>query len=71
MKTGLGSVRVAVSVGATGWSTSLLPSIDHDSCILPVKKPVRVKEKLYLWDQENAAVSPVFGHDGQSASRHT
>ena len=60
---GFGSVKVDVTIGATEWSTSLFPSTEYDSYILPVKKPVRVKEKLELGDQVEVTVSPVFGSD--------
>jgi hypothetical protein len=41
----------------------LFLSTEYDSSILPVKKPVGVKEKLDLGDQVSLTVSPVFGHD--------
>jgi hypothetical protein len=63
VKGGFGSVKVDVTIGATEWSTSLFPSTEYDSYILPVKKPVRVKEKLELGDQVTVTVSPVFGSD--------
>jgi hypothetical protein len=56
-------VKVDVTIGATEWSTSLFPSTEYDSYILPVKKPVRVKENLDHGDQVNVTVSPVFGPD--------
>jgi hypothetical protein len=63
MKGGFGSVKVDVTIGATEWSTSLFPSTEYYSYILPVKKPVRVKEKLDHGDQVVVTVSPVFGSD--------
>jgi hypothetical protein len=63
VKGGFGSVKVDVTIGATEWSTSLFPSTEYDSYILPVKKPVRVKENLDHGDQVNVTVSPVFGPD--------
>jgi hypothetical protein len=71
MKGGFGSVKVDVTIGATEWSTSLFPSLQRDTYILPVNRPVRVMENLDLGNQVNLTVSPVFGHDCQSASRHT
>jgi hypothetical protein len=43
---GFGSVRVHVLVGASAWSTSLFPDTKRGTYILPMKKPVRVKEQL-------------------------
>ena len=41
-----GSVRVAVRCGTSQWSTSLFPSKEAGSYVLPVKKAVRRKEEL-------------------------
>jgi hypothetical protein len=41
-----GSVRVAVTCGGSEWSTSLFPSKEAGSYVLPVKKAVRRKEEL-------------------------
>jgi hypothetical protein len=43
---GFGSVRVAVTVGATTWSTSLFPDSKLEAYVLPVKKAVRRLEGL-------------------------
>lgn len=43
---GFGSVRVEVTVGATTWHTSLFPSKDAGTYVLPVKKAVRRAEGL-------------------------
>jgi Domain of unknown function (DUF1905) len=43
---GFGSVRVSVRCGTSEWSTSLFPSKEAGSYVLPVKKPVRRKEEL-------------------------
>lgn len=63
MKGGFGSVKVDVTIGATEWSTSLFPSTESESYVLPVKKPVRVKETLDHGDQVTVTVSPVFDSD--------
>jgi len=51
IRRGFGSVRVAAAVGSTSWR----PSIFHDSKAgaywLPVKKAVRVAERLEVGDQ--------------------
>ena len=63
MKGGFGSVKVDVTIGATAWSTSLFPSTEYESYVLPVKKSVRVRESLDHGDQVEVTVSPVFGTD--------
>ena len=43
---GFGSIRVEVTVGATTWRTSLFPSNEERTYVLPLKKAVRVAEGL-------------------------
>ncbi|UMG93751.1 DUF1905 domain-containing protein [Nocardioides sp. TF02-7] len=43
---GFGSVRVEVTVGATTWQTSVFPSSEEKTYVLPVKKQVRDRERL-------------------------
>lgn len=50
LKGGFGSVPVTVTVGASTWSTSLFPSKEVESYILPVKKDVRAREDLAVGD---------------------
>jgi hypothetical protein len=45
-KRGFGSVRVRVRIGSSSWDTSLYPDTKATSYVLPIKKPVRVKEGL-------------------------
>ncbi len=45
-KRGFGSVPVTVQIGDTAWKTSVFPSKERDAYILPVKKPVRMAEKV-------------------------
>ncbi|KQY60151.1 hypothetical protein ASD11_11765 [Aeromicrobium sp. Root495] len=47
MTGGFGAVKVAVRVGATEWSTSIFPSKEEKSFVLPVKKAVRSAEDLH------------------------
>ena len=44
MPRGFGSVRVAVRIGETEWTTSIFP--DGATYVLPLKKAVRVAEDL-------------------------
>ena len=46
VRTGFGSVRVRVTVGATTWHTSLFPDATAQSYVLPVKQAVRDAEHL-------------------------
>ena len=43
---GFGSVPVNVTIGATTWKTSIFPSNEQQSFILPVKAAVRKAEGL-------------------------
>ncbi|MGB9359263.1 MAG: DUF1905 domain-containing protein [Acidimicrobiia bacterium] len=47
---GFGSVRVAVRIGETEWSTSLFPDSKLGSYVLPVKRAVRDRERLSFGD---------------------
>lgn len=43
---GFGSVRVEVTIGSTNWATSIFPDRKRGTYVLPVKKAVRVAERL-------------------------
>ena len=43
---GFGSVRVEVTVGSSTWRTSVFPSGERKTYVLPVKKAVSVAEGL-------------------------
>jgi Domain of unknown function (DUF1905) len=43
---GFGSVRVDAMIGATRWSTSIFPDRKRGTYLLPVKKAVRLAERL-------------------------
>lgn len=45
-KRGFGSVRVTATIGRTSFTTSIFPSIEQKSFILPVKAQVRKAEAL-------------------------
>ena len=45
-KAGFGSVKVEVTIGTMTWSTSVFPSKEHESFVLPVKKAVRVTNDI-------------------------
>jgi Domain of unknown function (DUF1905) len=46
IRRGFGSVRVVVSVGDTSWRTSIFPDSKSGTYLLPVKKAVRLAERL-------------------------
>ena len=48
---GFGSVKVAATIGATSWSTSVFPSKSADGFLLPVKLAVRKAEDLAEGDE--------------------
>lgn len=56
---GFGSIRVEVVIGSSVWRTSVFPSADTGSFVLPVKKPVRVKERIEEGDTVEVSVRPV------------
>ena len=43
---GFGSVRVEVTIGRSTWRTSVFPSTEEKTYVLPVKKAVRTAEGL-------------------------
>lgn len=43
---GFGSLRVQVTLGASTWATSLFPDAKSGCYYLPVKKQIRVAEKI-------------------------
>ena len=45
-RSGFGSVRVAVRIGTSEWQTSIFPSKDLGTYILPVKKSIRTQEMI-------------------------
>ena len=51
IRRGFGSVRVAATIGATSWRTSLFPDSKSETYLLPVKKAVRSAENLGAGDE--------------------
>ena len=50
VRRGFGSLKVEATIGATTWRTSIFPEKDG-SYVLPVKKPVRVAERIEPGDR--------------------
>lgn len=53
---GFGSVRVSVTLGSSKWMTSLFPSNDLETYVLPVKRSVRLKENVATGDHAEFTV---------------
>ncbi len=53
---GFGSIRVEVTVGDTVWRTSLFPSTEEKTYVLPVKKAVRSAEGLEIGSVADVAI---------------
>ena len=49
-KAGWGSLPVEVTIGSTTWKTSIFPDSKQSVYLLPLKKEVRVKEKISKGD---------------------
>ena len=50
LQRGFKSLRVSVTIGETQWKTSIFPSNERQSYILPVKKSVRQSEDIGVGD---------------------
>lgn len=56
---GFGSVKVNVQLGATQWSTSLFPSKEMATYVLPLKKKVRTAEEVDVGDTASFSIELV------------
>lgn len=56
---GFGSVKVAVTLGATTWRTSLFPDSKRGCFLLPVKRQVRTAEAVAVGDAVSVTIEPV------------
>ncbi len=56
---GFGSVKVKVQLGGTSWSTSLFPSKELETYIMPVKQAVRKAEGLEIGDTASITIEVV------------
>jgi hypothetical protein len=54
---GFGSMRVSVNVGTSEWQTSIFPDSKSGSYLLPIKKPIRKKEKLVAGDSVKVIIT--------------
>ncbi len=50
LQRGFKSLRVSVTIGDTQWKTSIFPSTERQSYILPIKKSVRQSENIDIGD---------------------
>lgn len=58
---GFGSVPVQVRIGSSSWKTSVFPSKQEASYILPVKKAVRTAEGIAAGDRVTVQLEVVQG----------
>ena len=56
MTGGFGSVKVDVQLGSTRWSTSLFPSKEMETYVLPLKKAVRSAEGIDVGDNASFTI---------------
>ena len=56
---GFRSVKVKVQLGNSVWSTSLFPSKDLETYVLPLKQAVRQQEKLEVGDVASVTIELV------------
>ena len=56
---GFGSVKVNVQIGKTAWSTSLFPSKEMGTYVLPLKKAVRQAEGIEVGDTASITIEIV------------
>lgn len=60
---GFGSVRVDVTIGSTGWQTSIFPSTENGTYVLPLKKAVRVAEQLEPGDSADVRLRVIVDRE--------
>ncbi|WP_084103306.1 DUF1905 domain-containing protein [Demequina sp. NBRC 110056] len=56
---GFGAVKVEVVIGSSTWRTSMFPSKEHASYILPIKASVRRSEGITAGDTATVAITLV------------
>ncbi len=56
---GFGSVKVNVQIGKSSWSTSLFPSKEMQTYVLPLKKAVRTAEGIDVGDTAEITIELV------------
>lgn len=56
---GFGSIRVEAVIGSSVWRTSVFPSTETGSFVLPVKKAVRVREGIDEGDSVEVSLRPM------------
>ena len=54
---GFGSIRVGARIGSTEWETSIFPSKESRSFVLPIRRSVRRQEEIDTGDVVHVAIS--------------
>jgi hypothetical protein len=57
LRRGFGAVKVRVTLGESVWDTSMFPSKQHQSFILPLKAAVRKAEGVATGDAPRVAIT--------------
>ena len=57
---GFGSVKVRVEIGEIEWTTSLFPSKEAGSYVLPIKRAVRERAQLTIGDVADVTIRLVL-----------
>jgi hypothetical protein len=68
---GFGSVRVRATIGSTSWHTSLFPSKEAESYLLPVKRAVRDAEGLVVGTDADVQLTVVHASAEHSVEQTT
>ncbi|NNC92812.1 MAG: DUF1905 domain-containing protein [Acidimicrobiia bacterium] len=53
---GFGSIRVAAVIGSTEWTTSIFPSKEFGSYLLPINRQVRESEQIDIGDAAEVTI---------------
>lgn len=56
---GFGAVKVRASIGGSSWTSSVFPTKDQGSYVLPVKRAVRTAESLDVGSVARVTVEPI------------
>ncbi len=70
LRAGFGAVKVAATIGGSRWRTSVFPERTGGPYVLPVKRAVRVAERLDVGDLVRVGVETLDDDDqGRGARR--
>jgi hypothetical protein len=64
LKRGFGSIKVKVTIGKSTWNTSIFPDLKSKSYMLPIKKEIRIANKLRAGDTPKVEITLRDEFDG-------